>query len=89
MVLFYPSSSQEDESGLQPLPSQGDKRGSLARTTVPQGHQGGGRGLAPGPAQVHSEKKAWLTFWPVIAALVSLLWVPYAWGCLFACQRQD
>lgn len=49
VFLFYPSSLQEAESGLRPLPSQGDKRGSLART-VPQGCQGGGPGLAPGPA---------------------------------------
>lgn len=55
-----PPSCRMMRAGLRPLPSQGVKRGSLART-IPQGRQGGGPGLDPGPARVHSEQQAWLT----------------------------
>lgn len=89
VVLFWPHIPEADSGAPAPA-SQGDKSGSSAHT-VPPGHQGGGPALAPAlpGCALRSRPGLQSQVWLVIAAWVSLLWVPCAWGCLFACRRQD
>ena len=79
-VVLFPS--RRMAAGLQPL--------HHVQTGGSSGHRGGRRAPAlPLPLSARSQKQAWLLqprVWPVGAVLVSLRWVPCAWGCLFASQ---